>query len=335
MFRSALLSLSGLETLNKFPSSKSAVLLKQKFLQCCQIKSINFDSRSQIDIGEDDHRQSSTLPVVSQSDVSHPIIKTIQLGRLSSTEPLRQVWIENMSTPDSIKLGLMELQPEIFSAFPRPDLISENHKWQTLYKHVNWLSLKTRSELKGSNRKPWPQKGTGRARHSSRRAPQWKNGGWACGPRGPKTYFYMLPHAKRVQGLIATLSAKFSQNDVHIVDTFRTFPEDGTVAHLEELCENRNWGPSVLFVDQIDLQLYPKKTFADHFAKVVDEINHINLLPVYGLNVFSMIKHETLVMTVDALETIQRELLFQLNRIDLRNANRKYKPVGLSNLGIH
>lgn len=274
--------------------------------------------------------------IISQSQVIDPILLPIDRSQLTQTNlsvtPIRQAWIENMSTPNSVKLGLIELHPEIFSVYPRPDVIQENHRWQTLYKHVDWTCMKTRSELKGSNRKPWPQKGTGRARHGSRRAPMWINGGWATGPRGPKTYFYMLPFHKRLNGLIATLASKLAQNDLHIVDTFQTFPLDGTVEHLQELCETRQWGPSVLFLDQISLDQYPMSTNAQHFEQACQSIGHINLIPVYGLNVFSMLKHETLVMTIDALRTLEQRLLFNLNRIDLRNVMQKQRPNAIRNM---
>ncbi|KAH7640222.1 mitochondrial ribosomal protein L4 [Dermatophagoides farinae] len=274
--------------------------------------------------------------IISQSQVIDPILVNIARTTLTDTNiavtPIRQAWIENMSTPNSIKLGLMELHPNIFSIHPRPDVIQENHKWQTLYKHVDWTCMKTRSELRGSNRKPWPQKGTGRARHGSRRAPMWIGGGWATGPRGPKTYFYMLPFHKRLAGLISTLTSKLAQNDLHIVDTFETFPLDGTVEHLEELCETRGWGPSVLFVDQIDVSQYPMATSAQHFQQACESINHMNVMPVYGLNVYSMLKHETLVLTIDAIRTIEQRLLFNLNRIDLRNVTHKQHPNPIRNM---
>jgi len=112
----------------------------------------------------------------------------------------------------------------------------------------NWTTLKTRAEMPGGGRKPWPQKGTGRARHGSIRSPIFYNGGKAHGPRGPKTYFNMLPFFLRVKGLCIGLSAKFAQDDVKIVDSLDIPSEDPK--YLEDLAAERHWGVSVLFVDE-------------------------------------------------------------------------------------
>ncbi|KAH9390213.1 54S ribosomal protein L4 mitochondrial [Tyrophagus putrescentiae] len=266
--------------------------------------------------------------IYSQADVPQPLehlsaFPPLELTNINtSITPVREVWVENMSTPHSIKLAILPLHPDVWSAFPRPDFIQENHKWQTLYKHVDWRWMPTRAEIKGTTRKPWPQKGMGRARHGDRKAPQFKGGGWACGPRGPRTYFYMLPWHKR-----------FAQNDVHVVDSFASFPLEGTTAHLEELCEARAWGPSVLFVDRVPIERAPLATVdGAHLFEATKGVTHINVLPVYGLNVFSMLKHETLVLTVEALREIEAKLLHQLRRVDLKNVIGQSQPYGISRM---
>ena len=279
--------------------------------------------------------EAASLNPDALSEISE--IKTFSLDKvLKNVNPdltlVRQAWVESMSTPSSVKVGLLELHPQVFSAFPRPDIIQKNFDWQVKYKHVNWLNMPTRAEVRGANKKPWPQKGLGKARHGSRKSPQWIRGGWAHGPRGPRTYFFMLPWPTRVAGLISMLSLKYSQDDIKIVDSFEDFPRDGTLAHVEELCETRGWGPSVLFVDKMDIEDTPKATKSEHFENAMKNIPHINILPVYSLNVFTMLKHETLVLTVDAAKHIQDRLLFQLNRIDLRNVVKAYKPDGVYRL---
>jgi len=102
--------------------------------------------------------------------------------------------------------------------------------------------------MPGGGRKPWPQKGTGRARHGSIRSPLFYGGGQAHGPRGPKSYFFMLPFYARVKGLYSTLSVKLAQDDLKIVDSLEIPSKDPKF--LERLAEERHWGMSVLFVDE-------------------------------------------------------------------------------------
>ncbi|RWS27204.1 mitochondrial ribosomal protein L4-like protein [Leptotrombidium deliense] len=266
--------------------------------------------------------ENSTLTESPQSTLSQPILFKRELQHTDMYNkhltPPREAWLLNFDSMESRKLNIIELHPEIFAAFPRVDVIHENIKWQTTYSKINWIWLRTRAELAGSNRKPWPQKGTGRARHGSTTAPQWIKGGWCHGPRGPTSNFYMLDFHVRVNGLISALSIKFAQNDLKIVDTLEKFPSDDP-QFLSDMMDKREWGPSVLIVDKNDI-------FPRNIALAAENINHINLMPVYGLNVFSMMKHETLVLTLEAAEEIERKLLYQLTRTDLEAAAKHIPP---------
>ncbi|CAH0555927.1 unnamed protein product [Brassicogethes aeneus] len=228
----------------------------------------------------------------------------------------RQIWVENLDSIDERKLGLIELHPTVFAANPRIDIIHQNVRWQQLYRYVSYAHTKLKFEVRGGGRKPWPQKGLGKARHSSIRSPLWKGGGIAHGPRSPTPHFYMLPFYTRINGLTSTLSIKFAQDDLHVVDNLE-LPTDEK-SFLEELVKSRNWGPSVLFVDDTDIM--PRNITA-----ATDEIKHINLMPVYGLNVYSMLKYETLVITRSAIDLIESKILENLNRNDDKTFTGKYK----------
>jgi len=102
--------------------------------------------------------------------------------------------------------------------------------------------------MPGGGRKPWPQKGLGRARHGSVRSPLFIGGGKAHGPRAPKSYLYMLNFDTRLMGLTSALSVKLAQDDLHIIESL-DIPTDEQ-QYIEQLVETRNWGPSVLLVDE-------------------------------------------------------------------------------------
>lgn len=101
----------------------------------------------------------------------------------------REAWVEDFSGVNQRKLAIIKLHPKIFAQFPRPDTVKRNLDWQNDLHWVNFLSVKVRNELPFSTKKPWPQKGQGKARHGSKVAPQWRGGGWVKGPRGEEEHF--------------------------------------------------------------------------------------------------------------------------------------------------
>lgn len=259
----------------------------------------------------------SSLILDNEKPVTDPIISTSEVieARRFYEKP-KQVWLENLDTVQEKKLGLMLLHPDIFGAQPRIDILQQNVRWQRMYRFVCYAHTKTRAEVRGGGRKPWPQKGLGKARHGSIRSPLWRGGGVAHGPRSPTTHFYMLPFYTRVLGLTSALTVKFAQDDLHVVkDLDIPSAEPG---YIEDLVYERNWGPSVLFVDVHDVM--PK-----NITLATDGIKHVNLMPVYGLNVYSMLKHDTLVLTEKAAREIEDKILYQFNRSDDRVVNAKFK----------
>lgn len=239
------------------------------------------------------------LPIISK--------QTYQDEKYIYQKP-REVWIENLDTVQEKKLGFITLHPDVFAASPRIDIIHQNVRWQKMYRFVCYAHTRTRAECKGGGRKPWPQKGMGRARHGSIRSPLWKGGGIAHGPRSPTPHFYMLPFYTRVAGLTSTLSVKLAQDDLHIVNDLEIPNTESS--YMNDLIAERNWGPSVLFVDTDDIMPL-------NITSATDEIRHVNLMPAYGLNVYSMLKHDTLVLTERAARLIEEKILYQLNRPDI------------------
>jgi len=217
----------------------------------------------------------------------------------------RQAWIETLDANNEAR-DLIRLHPDIWGVRPRIDVLWSNIDWQKRYKTVLYNDVKDRYDLHEGGR-PWQRKGGGRSRHRSRQSPLWIQGGKAHGPRGPRTDFYMLPYITRITGLIHALSAKFAQDDVKIVYDLELPSEKPK--YIEDLIDNRGWAISTLFVGKDDM-------FPRNLTAATETIFHVNMMPVYGLNVYSMLKHKTLVLTIDAMMQIEEKLLFALNRTD-------------------
>ncbi|XP_065355711.1 large ribosomal subunit protein uL4m [Calliphora vicina] len=261
-------------------------------------------------------KEEPTKPVAKSNSPALILPQSYEQYSPLNLKDCRQAWIENLDSVAEEKLGLIELHPDIFATQPRVDVIQENIEWQRKYRYVSFASTKSRAEVRGGGRKPWPQKGGGRARHGSLRSPLLKGGGISHGPRSPTTHFYMLPFFKRVLGLTSTLSVKLAQDDLHIVKDVEipsTDPE-----FILDLIKERNWGPSVLIVDKNDI-------FPENICYATDQLGFVNIMPAYGLNCYSMLKHDTLVLTVDAVKHIEERLLYQLHRTDGHAKEKKFK----------
>lgn len=244
--------------------------------------------------------------------VARPSLPIITSRKIQFPNPYiepKQAWLENMDTISSEKLGIIDLHPDVFGTPPRMDILHENVVWQHKYRYINYEKELSKGDLDKRRRKPFPQKGMGKKRAGSTKACNWKYGGSAHGPRGPYSTYYMLSKEKRELGLRIALSVKYAQDDLHIVDSLEIPSEDPE--YLQELIDTRYWGFSVLFVDDTDIMPVNMSLAASEFGQY-------NLLPVYGLNVYSILKHQTLVMTLAAVEKLEQKLLEQMHKADVR-----------------
>ena len=166
-------------------------------------------------------------------------------------------------------------------------------RWQ-LHKRKQVLSIvKTRSDVKGSGKKIYRQKGTGNARHSSKYAPQFRSGGVAHGPKGTKKAMEVPKKVKRL-ALRHALSGIAAEGRLVAFDSLE-FDSPRTKKALEVFSAFE--GKKVLFVSNEA----PK----NNLAKSIDNIIGYNFLPVVGLNVYDLLKHDIIVVAKDALSTIE------------------------------
>ncbi|XP_062979174.1 large ribosomal subunit protein uL4m [Elgaria multicarinata webbii] len=241
-----------------------------------------------------------TPPEVVSSD---PILRKCDIAIPKHLTPV-QAWVESLKRYDASRVGLTDLHPDMFAVMPRIDILHMVAIWQKNYKRISYAKTKTRAEVRGGGKKPWMQKGSGRARHGSTRSPLWRGGGVAHGPRGPTSYFYMLPMKIRILGLKVALTTKLTQDDLHIVDSLEIPTSDPQ--YLMDLARYRHWGASVLIVDVNEIP--------ENIKSAASGLKTITVLPVIGLNVHSMLKYETLVLTLDTVSFLEKKLLWHDSR---------------------
>lgn len=191
------------------------------------------------------------------------------------------------------QIGELELNDNVFGIKPNKSVMYDFVKMQLANKRVGSASTKTRAEVRGGGRKPWRQKGTGRARVGSIRNPIWTGGGVAFGPK-PRDYSYRLPRKVRRLAMKSALSSKVLENNIIVVDELN-FDEPKTkqmVATLQAL----NSDKKTLIVT------------ADGNSNVIKSARNIpgvKPLRVDLINVYDLLNYDTLLITRDAVNRVE------------------------------
>lgn len=231
---------------------------------------------------------SSSWPVPRDQDSS-------PLPVLHYSPPPLQAWVTGFQSGE--KLGIIDLNSTVFGARPRVDILHRVVVWQRAKVRAGTAKVKDRSEVRGGGRKPWKQKGSGRARQGSIRAPHFVGGGVVHGPRGPVSYDYTLPKKVRQLGLQSALSIKLAQGDLTVVDAL--FLESHKTRDLLSILELHGLS-SALLVDGGDVDI--------NIALAAKNLPEVDFLPGRGLNVYSMLLRDSLVLSVGAVRVLEERL---------------------------
>jgi large subunit ribosomal protein L4 len=199
----------------------------------------------------------------------------------------------NVKTLDGNDAGKLSVSELIFGLDPREDIIARMVRYQLAKKQQGSHQTKTRAEISRTGKKMYKQKGTGRARHHSARAPQFRGGGRAHGPV-VRSHAHDLPKKIRALALRHALSAKLKSEDVIIVDSL-VAAEAKTKALIGQLT---GLGLSnALFIGGAELDA--------NFRLAAQNIPNIDVLPVQGINVYDILRRSKLVLSKAAVEALE------------------------------
>ena len=191
-------------------------------------------------------------------------------------------------------LGHIDVLDDLFDAPANAALVHQVVVAQHANARQGTASTKTRAEISGGGRKPWRQKGTGRARQGSIRSPQWRGGGIVFGP-SPRSYSQRTPKRMRRAALKASLSARARDGSLVVVDNL-TFPEAKT-KHLVAALASLNVDGSVLLVaDGAEQEV----------LRSARNVPKLKMMPAFQLNTVDLLKHHKVVMTVEAVRNAER-----------------------------
>jgi large subunit ribosomal protein L4 len=193
------------------------------------------------------------------------------------------------------KVGELDLKDEIFGVEVKGHVLHEVVTWQRACRRSGTACTKTRGEVRGGGRKPWRQKGTGRARVGSSRSPIWRGGGTTFGPR-PRSYAYALPKQVRRLALKMALSSKVASGQLVVLDAYpHTTPKTKDfVKVMETFALNK-----VLFIT-------PEENRA--LSLSARNVPGVQVMLPMGLNVYDILKYEHLVLLSPALDAIEARL---------------------------
>ncbi|HUK30293.1 MAG TPA: 50S ribosomal protein L4 [Candidatus Acidoferrum sp.] len=195
------------------------------------------------------------------------------------------------------KVGTVDLADGVFAVRVNPYLLHETSRWYLNSQRAGTHKTKGRSEVQGSGRKLWRQKGTGRARIGSIRSPLWRKGGTVHGPQ-PRSYAYRLPRKVFLGALRSALSSKLAEEKLIVVDAWQ-LESHKTKAFREALDKLGSESPTILLVE----------TGENHNLELASRnLDGVKLSLSHDLQPYDLLRHDRLMLSKDAAERLSAAL---------------------------
>jgi large subunit ribosomal protein L4 len=203
----------------------------------------------------------------------------------------------NVVTAGNKKAGSVDLDPSIFEAPVRQHLFHAEVRRQLARRRRGTHSTKNRAAVSGGGIKPWKQKGTGRARQGTIRAPQWAGGGVVFGPV-PRSYEHVLPKKVRRAALLGALSYQHREGNITVVDALGL--SEYKTSRIAKMLRDLDLAdaPVLIVIEAED-------AFVERSAR---NLPNVSVLRVAGLNVYDVLRHKKLLLTKAAVAAISERL---------------------------
>lgn len=204
--------------------------------------------------------------------------------------PVVKVYSQNKD-----EVSTVELSDAIFGVEPKEHLFHLMVRYQLAKRRAGTHAVKSRAQVSGGGKKPFKQKGTGRARQGTTRAVHWRGGGVVHGPQ-VRSHAFKVPKKVRRAALCSALSRRVQDEALWVLDKLE-LPEIKTRL-MKQVLDNFGWDKVCIVLPEVD----------EVVRRSARNIPGLTVLPVEGLNVYDILRHGQLVLTVDALARLDERL---------------------------
>lgn len=202
----------------------------------------------------------------------------------------------NIVNTKNESVGEFELNDAIFNREVKEYILHEVVRMQRAAKRAGNACTKTRVEVRGGGRKPWRQKGTGRARAGTRTSPIWRGGGVTFGPK-PRDYSFKVNRKVRKQAVSMALSARFQEGNLVVLDDF-TMDQIKTKDFI-----------NTMKVLDIENGIIVSDSAGDNLLKSSRNVNGYKVISSDGLNVYDILLHKKVILVQPVIENLEKRLM--------------------------
>ncbi len=202
----------------------------------------------------------------------------------------------NIVNTKNESVGQIELNDAVFNREVKEYILHEVVRMQRAARRAGNACTKTRVEVSGGGRKPWKQKGTGRARAGTNRSPLWRGGGVAFGPK-PRDYDFKVNRKVRLQAVAMALSARFQEGNLVVLDDFA----------MEQI-KTKDF-VSIMHVLDVDNGIIVADNAPETLTKSSRNVNGFKVMSSEGLNVYDLLLHKKVVLLQPVIESLEKRLM--------------------------